>query len=95
VRRSLILLALVAAVGAVVYVVHPGAGTTTAPAQYRHYFDMGRRICHRAGVGVAPSPPAGIHVVWSSLTVATILRPGPGVPVRYRSALEAGCSAAA
>jgi hypothetical protein len=94
VRRLLILVALAVAAGAVVYVVHPGAGPTTA-AQYRHYLDMGKRICRRVDAGVAPTP-VGSMKTWSGLTtVATILRPGSGVPVKYRSALEAGCSASA
>jgi hypothetical protein len=93
VRRCAFLLAIVAIVaGLVVYVEAKGGRSTSQGAQYRHYFDMGKRMC-RGIDGFKATPPPGVRVVWTSGLIGPFLKL-PGIPANDRGAVTAGCSSA-
>ncbi len=85
--RALLVVILVAG-AALVYVARSGDGGATQSAVYRHYFAIGKRACQVP----TPEPVAGV-TVWSGLTTAAISVPR-SVPAEKRRALIAGCHAA-
>jgi hypothetical protein len=92
VRRCAFILAIVAIVaGLVVYVEARGGGSTSQAARYRHYFDVGKRMC-RGIDGFKATPPPGVRVVWTSGLIGPFLKL-PGIPANDRSAVTAGCNA--
>jgi hypothetical protein len=95
VRRYAFLLAIVAIVaGLVVYVEGRSGGSTSQAAQYRHYFDQGKRMCRGSDAGLKPNPLPGVTGVWTGSVVGPFLKL-PNIPAKYRSAVTAGCNAPA
>lgn len=94
-RRWAFLLAVVAVVvGLVVYAESKG-GSASQAVQYRHYFDEGKRMCRGFDAGLKPTPLPGVTVVWTSGIIGPIILKMPNIPAKYRSAVTAGCNAAA
>ena len=86
-RRRALLVVILVAVAAIVYVARSGDGGATDAAVYRQYFAIGKRACQLP----APEPVDGI--TWSGLKTAAIKVPQSASAVQRR-ALIAGCQAA-
>jgi hypothetical protein len=85
-----LLVVILAAAAALAYVAWPGRGAKDDSAAYRHYYAMGRRLCHESMLDL--KPPPGI-TGWSSFTQVA-LEPSAKLPARYQRAMIAGCNAA-
>jgi hypothetical protein len=83
-----LLVVIVLAAAALVYVARSGDGRATDSAAYRHYFAIGKQACQVP----KPTPIDGI-TVWSGVATAAIKVPR-SVPAEKRRALIAGCRAA-
>ena len=87
-------LVVVACAALLLYFGGVGGHSTGAAAQYRHYFDQGRRACAALRVGVKPTPFGG--VTFSSGAIAGSqfqIAPSHTLSTAARRAFTAGCNA--
>jgi hypothetical protein len=88
-RQLAVVLALVAAFGAVA-ILHPEGRSTARVDALRHYYALGRKTCRPLAVELSPTPVGNIQT-WSGFTSVRASLSRRGVPKEDRAALNAGC----
>jgi hypothetical protein len=69
-------------------------GSTGAAAQYRHYFNQGRRACAALRAGLKPTPLKGVTFSsGSAIGFQVQVMPSHELPTAARQAFRAGCNA--